>query len=46
MTAAEADQLADALRNQEPWRKWASKREKRWFDMDPVALHIHERVSP
>ena len=46
LKAAEADRPADALRNQEPWRKWANKREKRWFDVDPVALHIHERVSP
>lgn len=45
LTAAEATQLAEALRNQEPWLEWANKREKRWFDVDPVALHIHERVS-
>ncbi len=42
----EARLLADALRNQEPWLEWASKREKRHFEVDPVALHIHERVSP
>jgi adenine-specific DNA-methyltransferase len=46
LTPAEATQLAEALRNQEPWLEWAGKREKRWFDVDPVALHIHERVSP
>src|ERR1039458_4814054 len=46
LTAAEATQLAEALRNQEPWLEWANKREKRWFEVDPVALHIHERVSP
>ena len=46
LTAAEAEQLGAALRNQEPWLEWANKREKRWFDVDPVALHIHERVSP
>ena len=46
LSPAEAAQLADALRNQEPWLEWANKREKRWFDVDPVALHIHERVSP
>jgi adenine-specific DNA-methyltransferase len=46
LSAAEAEQLADALRNQEPWLEWANKREKRWFEVDPVALHIHERVSP
>ena len=46
LTAAEAAQLGEALRNQEPWLEWAAKREKRWFEVDPVALHIHERVSP
>jgi adenine-specific DNA-methyltransferase len=45
LSPAEANQLAEALRNQEPWLEWANKREKRWFDVDPVALHIHERVS-
>ena len=33
------------LRSREPWLEWAGKRERRWFDVDPVALHIHERVS-
>ncbi len=42
----EARLLADALRIQEPWLEWANKREKRHFEVDPVALHIHERVSP
>ena len=40
--------LAEALRNHEPWLEWAGKREqheKKYFDVDPVALHIHERVS-
>jgi adenine-specific DNA-methyltransferase len=46
LTGAEAEQIGAALRNQEPWLEWANKREKRWFDVDPVALHIHERVSP
>jgi adenine-specific DNA-methyltransferase len=46
LTAAEASQIAEALRSQEPWLEWANKREKRWFNVDPVALHIHERVSP
>ena len=45
LTDAEINLLAGALRNQEPWLEWAGKREKRWFDVDPVALHIHERVS-
>jgi adenine-specific DNA-methyltransferase len=46
LTADEARLLAEALRNQEPWLEWANKREKRNFEVDPVALHIHERVSP
>ena len=37
--------LADALRNHQPWLEWAGKQEKQWFDVDPVALHVHERVS-
>jgi adenine-specific DNA-methyltransferase len=46
LTANEAKELAEALRTQEPWLEWAGKREKRGFEVDPVALHIHERVSP
>ena len=37
--------LAAALRQQEPWLEWAGKQEAQSFDVDPVALHIHERVS-
>jgi len=25
--------------------EWSGKREKPWFEVEPVALHIHERVS-
>jgi adenine-specific DNA-methyltransferase len=46
LTPDETKLLASALRNQEPWLEWANKREKRHFEVDPVALHIHERVSP
>ena len=45
LTEEEAKTLAEALRNRQPWLEWAGKREARWFDVDPVALHIHERVS-
>ena len=45
LTAEEASALADALRNRQPWLEWTGKREKQWFEVDPVALHIHERVS-
>ena len=45
LTAEEANALADALSNRQPWLEWTGKREKQWFEVDPVALHIHERVS-
>ncbi|MBI4926629.1 MAG: hypothetical protein HY835_02610 [Anaerolineae bacterium] len=45
LTDEEAQLLADALRNQQPWLEWAGKREQTWFEVDPVALHIHERIS-
>lgn len=44
----EAKLLADAIKHREPWLEWAGKREahqKGHFSVDPVALHIHERVS-
>jgi adenine-specific DNA-methyltransferase len=37
--------LREALSNQEPWLEWAGKREQQWCVADPVALHIHERLS-
>jgi len=45
LTPEEARLLADALRTHQPWLEWAGKREARWFEVDPVALHIHERLS-
>jgi adenine-specific DNA-methyltransferase len=45
LTADETQLLAEALRHREPWLEWAGKREKKGFEVDPVALHIHERVS-
>jgi adenine-specific DNA-methyltransferase len=45
LTEPEARALAEALRVHEPWLEWAGKREARSFTVDPVALHIHERVS-
>ena len=41
----EAKLLADALRRHEPWLEWSGKREKPWFEVEPVALHMHERIS-
>jgi adenine-specific DNA-methyltransferase len=37
--------LQEAMRNHEPWLEWAGKREQQWCVADPVALHIHERIS-
>lgn len=45
LTEDEARILADALRRHEPWLEWSGKREKPWFEVEPVALHMHERVS-
>src|SRR2546423_15655645 len=47
LTADEAKNLADALRNHEPWLEWAAKleTERQGLSVDPVALHIHERLS-
>ena len=45
LTGEEADELAEALRRHEPWLEWSGKREKPWFEVEPVALHMHERVS-
>ena len=45
LTAEETDELAEALRRHEPWLEWSGKREKPWFEVEPVALHMHERVS-
>ena len=46
LTSEETHILSEALlRSRQPWLEWAGKREKRWFEVDPVALHIHERVS-
>lgn len=45
LTSEEAQQLADALRQHQPWLEWAGKQEKRWFEVDSVPLHVHERVS-
>ena len=45
LSAEETDLLADALRRHEPWLEWSGKREKPWFEVDPVPLHMHERVS-
>ena len=48
LTDEEQALLANALRNQQPWIEWAGRREeyeRGFFEVDPVALHIHERIS-
>jgi len=45
LTEDEAQELAYALRRHEPWLEWAGKRERPWFEVEPPALHIHDRVS-
>lgn len=45
LSADEAKILADALKRHEPWLEWCGKREKPWFEVEPVALHMHERIS-
>lgn len=48
LTNKEQKQLAEALRTNQPWLEWASKREQHergLLEVAPVALHIHERVS-
>jgi adenine-specific DNA-methyltransferase len=41
----EMRRLQEAFGNYEPWLEWAGKREQQWCVADPVALHIHERLS-
>jgi len=45
LTETEARVVLMGLRQLQPWLEWAGKREARGFVVDPVALHIHERVS-
>ena len=45
LSADEVQILAEALKNHSPWLEWAGKQEVESFAVDPVALHIHERVS-
>ena len=45
LTSDEVKQLQNAIQHRQPWLEWAGKREHEHFGVDPVALHIHERVS-
>ena len=42
----EVNAIVEALRHYDaPWLEWSGKQETPSFTVDPVALHIHERVS-
>lgn len=48
LTVEEQVVVSEAIHHYQPWLEWAGKREqqeKGYFERDPVALHIHERVS-
>jgi adenine-specific DNA-methyltransferase len=45
LSATETERLRAALKQNEPWLEWSGKREKTCFEVDPVALHMHERTS-
>ena len=45
LTPEEAEKIANALKHHEPWLEWTGKQETKSFTVDPVALHVHERVS-
>ena len=45
LTADEAAVLEAALKQHEPWLEWSGKQETAAFEVDPVPLHMHERVA-
>ncbi|MES2641347.1 MAG: site-specific DNA-methyltransferase [Myxococcota bacterium] len=48
LTAEEQRRLREALSVHQPWLEWANKQEQHdrgGFTVDPVVLHIHERLS-
>ncbi len=45
LTPEEAEKITNALKHHEPWLEWTGKQETKSFTVDPVALHVHERVS-
>ena len=48
LTGPEKEVLGALALNNQPWMEWATKKEqndRQFFEVDPIALHIHERVS-
>ena len=46
LSKEEVNAIVEALRHYDaPWLEWSGKQETTDFTVDPVALHIHERVS-
>ncbi len=46
LSTEEVNVIVEALRHYDaPWLEWSGKQEATAFTVDPVALHIHERVS-
>lgn len=48
LTAEEQGRLREALAVHQPWLEWTQKQEQHdrgFFQVDPVVLHIHERLS-
>ena len=46
LSKEEVNAIVKALRHYDaPWLEWSGKQEATSFAIDPVALHIHERVS-
>ena len=45
LTADEAAALGAAVGQHQPWLEWSGKHEKSAFEVDPVPLHMHERVA-
>ena len=45
LSPTEAAEFAKLIESEQPWLEWAGRLENPTFSVDPVALHIHERVS-
>ncbi len=45
LTPSEVDRLDKGLVGSEPWLGWSGKTANETLALDPVALHLHERIS-